>query len=214
MLTHGSSGSGKTVATQGLLEACGAIRFRADVERKRLFGMQALQRGDARLQARLLRTKPARPCSSALRDLAASALQSGYSVILDATFLAREARAGARVGVKPEEWVSRSCISKPGPTRCASACASVCSVLTMRRRRPGGAGIASWPRPSRCRTTNPTPSSRWMPSSHCGHRRIGSRCNGAWAGSAAQPLRAQPAALAAAGACTFGMPAPPSARAS
>ena len=33
LLTHGLSGSGKTAATQGLLEASGALRFRADVER-------------------------------------------------------------------------------------------------------------------------------------------------------------------------------------
>ena len=96
MLTHGFSGSGKTVATQGLLEACGAIRFRADVERKRLFGMQALQRGDAQLRSRLYSQQAAQAVQQRLRDLAAQALQSGYSVILDATFLAREARQQAR----------------------------------------------------------------------------------------------------------------------
>jgi aminoglycoside phosphotransferase family enzyme len=53
MLTYGFSGSGKTAGTQGLLEACGAIRFRADVERKRLFGLSALQRSDVTRQALL-----------------------------------------------------------------------------------------------------------------------------------------------------------------
>ena len=53
MLTHGLSGSGKTTLTQGLLELSGAIRFRADVERKRLFGLSALERSDAALKAQM-----------------------------------------------------------------------------------------------------------------------------------------------------------------
>ena len=96
MLTHGFSGSGKTAATQGLLEACGAIRFRADVERKRLFGLDALARSDAAQQA-LLYSGPASQATHArLFELATLALRAGYSVILDATFLAREPRLQAR----------------------------------------------------------------------------------------------------------------------
>ena len=65
MLTHGLSGSGKTAATQGLLEACGAIRFRADVERKRLFGLDPLQRSDAAQPGSCcIRSRPARRRSS------------------------------------------------------------------------------------------------------------------------------------------------------
>jgi uncharacterized protein len=96
MLTHGFSGSGKTLATQGLLEACGAIRFRADVERKRLFGLDPLQRSDAAQQARMYSSPANQATQQRLREWAALALQSGYSVILDATFLAREARDQAR----------------------------------------------------------------------------------------------------------------------
>lgn len=96
MLTHGFSGSGKTVATQGLLEASGAIRFRADVERKRLFGLEPLQRSGAAQQARLYSSQASRATQQRLRELAALALQSSYSVILDATFLQREARDQAR----------------------------------------------------------------------------------------------------------------------
>jgi aminoglycoside phosphotransferase family enzyme/predicted kinase len=96
MLTHGFSGSGKTVATQGLLEACGAIRFRADVERKRLFGLDPLQRSGPAQQALLYSSQSSQATQQRLRDLAALALQSGYSVVLDATFLAREARDRAR----------------------------------------------------------------------------------------------------------------------
>ena len=96
MLTHGFSGSGKTVATQGLLEAWGAIRFRADVERKRLFGLDPLQRSGPARQALLYSRQASQATQQHLRDLATLALQSGYSVILDATFLAREARDRAR----------------------------------------------------------------------------------------------------------------------
>lgn len=96
LLTHGLSGSGKTAATQGLLEASGAIRFRADVERKRLFGLHALQRGDAAQQARLYAEAAHRATLQRLLDHAELALQSGYPVILDATFLAADARQQAR----------------------------------------------------------------------------------------------------------------------
>jgi len=96
ILTHGLSGSGKTTASQGLLEACGAIRFRADVERKRLFGLEALQRSDAGRQQLLYSSQASQATQQRLRELAALALQSGYSVILDATFLEREARQQAR----------------------------------------------------------------------------------------------------------------------
>ena len=96
MLTHGFSGSGKTAATQGLLEACGAIRFRADVERKRLFGLDALQRSDAARQAQLYSGPASRATHAQLFERAALALQAGYPVILDATFLAREPRLQAR----------------------------------------------------------------------------------------------------------------------
>jgi uncharacterized protein len=96
MLTHGLSGSGKTTASQGLLEACGALRFRADVERKRLYGLDALQRSDAERQQLLYSSQASQATQQRLRELAERALQSGYSVVLDATFLEREARQQAR----------------------------------------------------------------------------------------------------------------------
>jgi aminoglycoside phosphotransferase family enzyme/predicted kinase len=96
MLTHGLSGSGKTLLTQSLLELCGAMRFRADVERKRLFGLDALARGDAAARARLYSSQATEATQARLRELAALALGSGYSVILDATFMARAQREHAR----------------------------------------------------------------------------------------------------------------------
>ena len=42
-ITHGLPGSGKTFVSRLLLQEVGAVRVRSDVERKRLFGLSALQ---------------------------------------------------------------------------------------------------------------------------------------------------------------------------
>jgi predicted kinase len=96
MLTHGLSGSGKTRATQSLLELCGAIRIRADVERKRLFGLDALARSDAAVKAQLYGAAATEATQAQLRERAALALRSGFHVILDATFAAQAQREQAQ----------------------------------------------------------------------------------------------------------------------
>lgn len=96
MLTHGFSGSGKTTATQSLLEGCGAIRVRADVERKRLFGLAANARSDAQVNARLYSAGATGATHQRLREAARVALRSGFSVILDATFLDHAPRVLAK----------------------------------------------------------------------------------------------------------------------
>jgi len=95
-ITHGCSGSGKTLLTQSLLELCGAIRIRADIERKRLFGLPALARSDAAVKAQLYSSDATEATQARLREGAALALASGSSVILDATFLTRRHRDEAR----------------------------------------------------------------------------------------------------------------------
>jgi uncharacterized protein len=96
MLTHGFSGSGKSALTQSLLEVSGALRFRADVERKRLFGLDPLAASDAALKPRLYSSQASRATQARLRELATLALQAGYPVILDATFLDLQVRQQAR----------------------------------------------------------------------------------------------------------------------
>ena len=96
MLTHGYSGSGKTLLTQSLLEAAGALRFRADVERKRLAGLPPLQRVRGETLARLYGPAMNDATQARLRALAALALRSGRHVILDGTFLRRRPRRQAR----------------------------------------------------------------------------------------------------------------------
>jgi len=83
LITHGLSGSGKTFVSQMLLEQLGAIRVRSDVERKRLLGQDAtaLYGADAN-----------RRTYDRAADIAASLLQAGETVIIDAAFLRRSDR--------------------------------------------------------------------------------------------------------------------------
>jgi predicted kinase len=90
-ITHGLPGSGKTFISQGVLEQAGAIRLRSDVERKRLFGLSALQSsrdapGDIYDSAATQRT------FARLLEAARVALGSGWPVIVDAAFLRRSER--------------------------------------------------------------------------------------------------------------------------
>jgi aminoglycoside phosphotransferase family enzyme/predicted kinase len=96
ILTHGCSGSGKSLATQTLLERCGAIRIRADVERKRLFGLPPLARSSPAKKAELYSAAATEATQARLRTLAELVLASGHSVILDATFLLHAHREQAR----------------------------------------------------------------------------------------------------------------------
>lgn len=87
----GLSGSGKSSLAGALLEIAGAVRLRSDVERKRLFGFQPLQRsGDAGFD--LYTDRATRDTFDRLRDLARQALLAGYPVIVDAAFLLRSQR--------------------------------------------------------------------------------------------------------------------------
>jgi aminoglycoside phosphotransferase family enzyme/predicted kinase len=86
LLTHGLPGSGKTLLTQSLLELAGAVRVRADVQRKRLFGLAALARSDAAAKERLYGEQANADTQARLREAAALALGAGCPVILDATF--------------------------------------------------------------------------------------------------------------------------------
>lgn len=96
MLTHGFSGSGKTTLTQGLLETIGAIRIRADVERKRLAGLAAHERSSSALHAGLYSESMTQATYARLLERAAPVLAGGRHAILDATYLRRAQRDEAR----------------------------------------------------------------------------------------------------------------------
>lgn len=80
-LTHGVSGSGKSVYTETLLMKTGAIRLRSDAIRKHLF------------QGARYSKKTTEAVYSTLYTLAEVLLAAGHSVIIDATFLTQAQRA-------------------------------------------------------------------------------------------------------------------------
>jgi predicted kinase len=86
ILMHGLSGSGKTYASQGLLEGLGA---RSDVERKRLHDLHPLQASGSRLGEGLYGEAATRATYERLASLAAISLGAGYTTIVDAAFLRR-----------------------------------------------------------------------------------------------------------------------------
>ena len=97
LITHGVSGSGKTAVSQALLECTGAIRLRSDVERKRLFGLSALQHsGRVALRDGLYGKEATDRTYEQLRCLARAALEAGWRVIIDAAFLRRDQRDAFR----------------------------------------------------------------------------------------------------------------------
>jgi len=97
MITHGVSGSGKTSATQSLIELAGAVRIRSDVERKRLHGLAPLARSGSGM-GRGIYTPAANAATYAhLERLARRILASGMPVVVDAAFLKRAEREAFRV---------------------------------------------------------------------------------------------------------------------
>jgi predicted kinase len=95
LVTHGVSGSGKSTLAAGLLEHGGAIRVRSDVERKRLFGLAALQSstGGSRNP---YDEEASRRTYRRLAWAARAALEAGFPAIVDATFLHKADRAAFR----------------------------------------------------------------------------------------------------------------------
>ncbi len=86
-ITCGVSGSGKTTLTQPLLEKFGMIRLRSDVERKRLFGLSAEARTDPENQQKIYSVDASQRTFHHLLITTKKLCQSGFSVIIDATFL-------------------------------------------------------------------------------------------------------------------------------
>jgi aminoglycoside phosphotransferase family enzyme/predicted kinase len=94
LVTHGLPGSGKTYMSQRLLEAASAIRLRSDVERKRLFGLRALD-DSSRLGIDIYGHAATERVYEHLLSRAHLALEAGYSTIIDAAFLRRDERTQA-----------------------------------------------------------------------------------------------------------------------
>ena len=92
IITHGLPGCGKTTVSQMIIEKYQAIRIRSDVERKRLFDLQAHQRSWSGLNDGIYTAEATQCTYRRLLDLSNLILQSGFSVIVDAAFLKRQER--------------------------------------------------------------------------------------------------------------------------
>lgn len=91
VITHGLSGSGKSTVARAVVEQTGAVRVRSDVERKRLFGLDAQQNSQA-AGLNIYTPEASRQTFERLWQVAQTALQSGYGVVVDAAFLHRAER--------------------------------------------------------------------------------------------------------------------------
>jgi len=91
-INHGFSGSGKTTASQPLVEQLSMIRIRSDVERKRLAGMDSRERDRGDVGSGIYSGDMSVRTYRRLSELASLVLDAGFSVIVDATFLKRGQR--------------------------------------------------------------------------------------------------------------------------
>lgn len=91
-ITHGLSGSGKSTLSAPLAEHMGAIRIRSDRERQRMFGKGKREGEAPKIGEGVYSDDATSGTYAKLAVLAEEVLQSGYPVIIDATFLARAQR--------------------------------------------------------------------------------------------------------------------------
>ncbi|WP_339742346.1 AAA family ATPase [uncultured Rubinisphaera sp.] len=88
VIMHGLSASGKSSISKSLAEFSGAIRIRSDVERKR----KSTDIGQSETAKNLYSQNQIKKTYLLLLELSHKILNSGYSVIVDATFLKQENR--------------------------------------------------------------------------------------------------------------------------
>ena len=91
-LTLGVSGSGKSSQTQPLIEQRGLVRLRADVERKRLFGL-APEDPSTGVPGGIYAEATSDRLFAGLLATARELLADGWPVLVDATFIRLERRA-------------------------------------------------------------------------------------------------------------------------
>lgn len=86
-LVSGVSGSGKSRHSQRLIEWQGIVRVKADVERKRLFGLPALARSADHVPGGIYTPEASQRTYARLAELAHAILRAGLPVLVDATCL-------------------------------------------------------------------------------------------------------------------------------
>jgi aminoglycoside phosphotransferase family enzyme/predicted kinase len=87
LITHGFSGSGKSYYAGQLAERLGAVQIRSDIERKRLHGFRVEQSTGSKTNGGIYTENATQLTYGRLASEAQSVLESGFSAIIDATFL-------------------------------------------------------------------------------------------------------------------------------
>jgi aminoglycoside phosphotransferase family enzyme/predicted kinase len=96
IIAHGLSGSGKTTATQSLVEQIGAIRLRSDLERKRLHGLEPLAASGSMPGGGIYTREATARVYRRIGELSRKILGLGIPVVVDAAFLRRSEREAFR----------------------------------------------------------------------------------------------------------------------
>jgi len=91
-ITHGVSGSGKTTASQRIIEKEGAVRIRSDVERKRLFKTSGTTQSGNEPGEGMYSPTASEATYRRLFDVAKDILRADFPVVVDATFLKQSDR--------------------------------------------------------------------------------------------------------------------------
>ncbi|WP_106476794.1 bifunctional aminoglycoside phosphotransferase/ATP-binding protein [Phytohalomonas tamaricis] len=92
LISVGVSGSGKSRFTEQVVRQLGGVRIRSDVERKRLFGLDALGESSSSVDSGIYTSEATERTYERLAELTGMLLESGYSVSVDATCLKRAQR--------------------------------------------------------------------------------------------------------------------------
>ena len=96
IITHGFSGSGKSIGSQSLIETLAGVRIRTDVERKRLHGLEATARGAAGSDAVLYSQRSTQQVYARVFALARTSIAAGFTTVVDGAFLRLWQRQAAR----------------------------------------------------------------------------------------------------------------------
>ena len=92
VLMHGLSGSGKSTVAAALVEALGAIRVRSDVERKRLYDLDASADSGSSTGSGIYTEAASERTYQRLAEIAQTVLNADFCIIVDATFLREDQR--------------------------------------------------------------------------------------------------------------------------
>lgn len=92
VITCGVSGSGKTTLARRMSEKLQAVHIRSDVERKRLFGIERLEKTGGERKRALYAVETTKRTYAKMHSIASRCLDENYTVIADATFLCEKER--------------------------------------------------------------------------------------------------------------------------